>query len=48
MILEYENYLKQATAKKSENKKFLDKLKKQKPKDLDIICNQYHRTIVFG
>ncbi|MFY8109058.1 MAG: YkgJ family cysteine cluster protein [Bacteroidia bacterium] len=45
MILEYENYLKQATAKKSENKKFLDKLKKQKPKDLDIICNQYHEEV---
>lgn len=45
MILEYENYLKQATAKKSENKKFLDKLKKQKPKDLDIICNQYHEKV---
>ena len=45
MILEYENYLKQATAKKSENKKFLDKLKKQKPKDLDIICNQYHDEV---
>jgi uncharacterized protein len=45
MIIEYENYLKQATAKKSENKKFLDKLKKQKPKDLDIICNQYHEEV---
>ena len=45
MILEYENYLKQASAKKSENKKILDKLKKQKPKDLDIICNQYHEEV---
>jgi Fe-S-cluster containining protein len=45
MIDEYKNYLKLATAKKSENKKFLDKLKKQKPKDLDIICNQYHEEV---
>ncbi len=45
MIAEYEDYLKLATAKKSENKKFLDKLKKQKPKDLDRICNQYHEEV---
>jgi hypothetical protein len=45
MIVEYENYLKLAIAKKSENKKFLEKLKKQKPKDLDIICNQFHDEV---
>jgi Fe-S-cluster containining protein len=45
MIVEYENYLKLANAKKSENKKFLEKLKKQKPKDLDIICNQFHGEV---
>ncbi len=45
MIAEYEDYLKLANAKKSENKKFLEKLKKQKPKDLDIICNQFHDEV---
>lgn len=42
MLPEYEKILQAATRKKSENKKFLDKIKKQKPKDLDQVCNEFH------
>jgi hypothetical protein len=39
---DYDKYLNNAIRKKSENKKFLDKIKKQKPKDLDVVCNEFH------
>jgi Fe-S-cluster containining protein len=38
----YERILKQAGALKKENKAFLDKLKKSRPADLDIVTNKCH------
>jgi Fe-S-cluster containining protein len=40
--LEYLKILENARKKSSENKKFLDKLKAKKPKDLDILTNELH------
>ncbi len=42
MNLEYLKILENARKKSSENKKFLDKLKAKKPKDLDILTNELH------
>lgn len=39
---EYLKILENARKKSSENKKFLDKLKAKKPKDLDILTNELH------
>ena len=39
---EYLKILENARKKSSENKKFLEKLKAKKPKDLDIITNELH------
>jgi Fe-S-cluster containining protein len=39
---EYEKLLQAAHGNRKENKPFLEKLKKQKPKDLDIITNDLH------
>jgi uncharacterized protein len=39
---EYEKLLQIARGKKKENKAFFDKLKKLRPKDLDIVTNEYH------
>lgn len=44
ILPEYEKLLQIAQANKKENKAFLQKLKKQKPKDLDIVTNNFHDT----
>lgn len=38
----YQHYLNIAQSKHKENKKFIQTIKKQKPKDLDKIFHQYH------
>ena len=40
--LEYEKLWQTAKANQKENKAFLQKLKKQKPKDLDNVTNNFH------
>ncbi len=42
MNLEYQKIVENARKKSSENKRFLDKLKAKKPKDLDILTNELH------
>jgi len=42
MKTEYKQYLNLAESRKKENKKLLQRLKKQKPKDLDNIINELH------
>lgn len=42
MIAEYIKIIEKAKLQKAENKKFLDKLKKQAPKNLDVVTNQLH------
>ena len=39
---EYQKILQMASGKSKENKSFFRKLKKLKPKDLDIVTNEYH------
>jgi Fe-S-cluster containining protein len=43
MIEDYRKAIAIAKSKKKENKKFLDRLKKQKPVDLDVVTNQLHK-----
>lgn len=38
----YQKILKESSLKKIENKKFFDKLKKAAPKNLDVVCNNFH------
>lgn len=42
MLPEYQKTLLQAISKKSENKKFFERLKNLQPKDLDKVTNQLH------
>jgi uncharacterized protein len=42
ILPEYLNLLDNAVRLKRENKAFLEKLKKQKPGDLDVLTNQFH------
>lgn len=42
LIPEYLILLEQAKLSKKENKKFLDKLKKVRPADLDVLTNNFH------
>lgn len=42
MLPEYQKYLDLAKKKRTENKKFLEKLKKQKPAHLDVIIQELH------
>ncbi len=42
LLAEYEKILNAAKLTKKENKVFLDKLRKAKPADLDIVTNKFH------
>src|SRR5437868_538849 len=39
---EYDKLLQMSRGKKKENKIFFEKLKKLRPKDLDVVTNEYH------
>ncbi|MBN8704193.1 MAG: YkgJ family cysteine cluster protein [Bacteroidetes bacterium] len=42
MLSEYSKKIEDAKKNKAEIKKFLDKLKKQNPRNLDYVCNELH------
>src|SRR5205085_8061249 len=42
LLPEYERLLQIARGKRKENKSFLDRLKKLRPKDLDVVTNEFH------
>jgi Fe-S-cluster containining protein len=45
MISDYRKIIVKAEKLKTENKKFLDKVKKLAPKDLDIVTNELHEQV---